>query len=147
MPGMAPDTVSGQEFTDREVRQVFESFDQPVRERLCELRKMILNEAACHPEIGEVQETLKWGQPSYLPVKPRTGTTIRLGRHSTKVDKVGLYFNCNSSLVDDYQQLYPGAFEYEGRRAILLGLNGPVCEKELRHCIALALTYHLNKKR
>ena len=144
---MAPDTVSDREFTGREVRQVFESFDEPVRERLLELRKMILDEAARHPEIGEVQETLKWGQPSYLPVKPRTGSTIRLGCHSTKAGKVGLYFNCNSSLADDYQQLYPGVFEYEGRRAILLGLTGAFEEKPLRHCIALALTYHLNKKR
>ena len=108
---------------------------------------MILDEAARHPEIGELRETLKWGQPGYLPVKPRIGTTIRIGRHSTDAGKVGLYFNCNSSLADDYKQLYPGVFEYEGRRAILLGLTGALEEKPLRHCIALALTYHLNKKR
>lgn len=139
--------VSGSEFRDGKVQQVFESYDRPVRDRLLDLRQMILDEAARHPEIGELRETLKWGQPSYLPVKPRIGTTIRIDRHSTNADKVGLYFNCNSSLADDYQQLYPGVFEYDGRRAILIGLTGPVREKELRHCMALALTYHLNKKR
>lgn len=140
-------TVSGREFRDWKVRQVFESFDEPIGNRLLDLRKMILDEAARHPEIGELLETLKWGQPSYLPATPRVGTTIRIGRHSTDAGKVGFYFNCNSSLADDYQQLYPGVFEYEGRRAILLGLNGTIREQELRHCIALALTYHLNKKR
>lgn len=139
--------MAGRGFKDRKVQHVFESVDEPVRGRLLDLREMILDEADRHPEIGEVQETLKWGQPSYLPAKPRIGTTIRLGRYSTAGDKVGFYFNCNSSLADDYQQLYPGVFEYEGRRAILIGLDGPVHEKELRHCIALALTYHLNKKR
>lgn len=139
--------ISGRKFRDRKVQQVFETFGEPVRGRLLELREMILDEAGRHPEIGELRETLKWGQPSYLPVKPRIGTTIRIGRHSTDAGKVGLYFNCNSSLADDYKQLYPGIFEYEGRRAILIGLNGAIREKELRHCIALALTYHLNKKR
>ncbi|NNJ77534.1 MAG: DUF1801 domain-containing protein [Anderseniella sp.] len=139
--------ISNQAFRDRKVRQVFDSFDEPVRERLLQLREMILDEAARNPEIGELQETLKWGQPSYLPVKPRIGTTIRLDRHSTDAGKIGFYFNCNSSLADDYQQFYPGVFEYEGRRAILIGVDGPVPEQALRHCIALALTYHLNKKR
>ena len=144
---MKPKTISNGGFRDRKVQQVFENFDEPVRARLLQLREMILDEAARHREIGELRETLKWGQPSYLPVKPRIGTTIRIGRHSTDADKVGFYFNCNSSLADDYQQLYPGVFEYEGRRAILLGLTGAFEEKPLRHCIALALTYHLNKKR
>ncbi len=144
---MKVQTVSSGEILDRKIRQVFESFDEPARDRLLQLREVILDEAGRHPEIGELQETLKWGQPSYLPVKPRIGTTIRIGGHSTNTGKVGLYFNCNSSLADDYQQLYPGVFEYEGRRAILIGLKGAIRETELRHCIALALTYHLNKKR
>ncbi len=144
---MKVQTVSGGEILDRKVRQVFESFDEPVRDRLLQLRGVILDEADRHPEIGELLETLKWGQPSYLPAKPRVGTTIRIARHSRDAGKVGLYFSCNSSLADDYQQLYPGVFEYEGRRAILIGLKGTIRETELRHCIALALTYHLNKKR
>ncbi|MEO1159874.1 MAG: DUF1801 domain-containing protein, partial [Pseudomonadota bacterium] len=107
----------------------------------------IIEEARRHPEIGELQETLKWGQPSYLPAKPRIGTAIRLGPDRNNAAQVGFYFNCNSSLADDYQQLYPGVFNYEGRRAILIAVDGQVAEKPLRHCIALALTYHLNKKR
>ncbi len=139
--------ISNQAFRDRKVQQVFESFGEPVRERLLQLREMILDEAGRHSEIGELHETLKWGQPSYLPVMPRIGTTIRIAGHSTDSGKVGLYFNCNSSLADDYKQLYPSVFEHESRRAILIGLKDTIREKELRHCIALALTYHLNKKR
>jgi len=140
-------TIQGHQFRDRKVQQVFEAHDISLRKQLLNLREMILDEADRHPEIGELRETLKWGQPSYLPVKPRIGTTIRIAPHSSTADKIGFYFNCNSSLADEYKQLYPGVFVYEGRRAILIDLNGQVHEKELRHCIALALTYHLNKKR
>lgn len=140
-------TGSGTGFRDPTIRKVFENHDEPVRERLLELRELIIDEAGRHPEIGELQETLKWGQPSYLPARPRVGTTLRIDGSRKQVGKVGLYFNCNTSLADDYRQLYPGVFEFEGNRAILLEVNGALDEKALRHCIALALTYHLNKKR
>lgn len=144
---MTPQTGTTHPFGDSAVQQVFERCDKPVRDRLLELRTMILDEAARHPEIGEVRETLKWGQPSYLPAKPRIGTTLRIDRVRNSATQVGFYFTCNSTLADDFQQLYPGVFEYEGSRAILIDADGPIPEKALRHCIALALTYHLNKKR
>lgn len=144
---MTLQAASNLEFHDQKVRQVFEAYDQPVRGRLLQLRQLIIDEAGRHPDIGELQETLKWGQPSYLPAKPRIGTTIRIDHSSKHAGQIGFYFNCNSSLADDYQQLYPGVFAYEGNRAILIGVNEALPEKPLRHCIALALTYHLNKKR
>ncbi len=135
------------QFDDSNVQRVFERYDKPVRARLLELREMILDEAGRHPEIGAVRETLKWGQPSYLPARPRVGTTLRIDRNRNNAMQVGFYFTCNSTLADDFRQLYPGVFDYDGRRAILIGVDGPVPEQALRHCIALALTYHLNKKR
>lgn len=140
-------TAADPAFHDRKVQEVFENHDKPVRAKLLELRRLILDEAGRHSEIGELQETLKWGQPSYLPAKPRIGTTLRIDRHPGETGQVAVYFNCNSSLADDFQQLYPGLFEYEGRRAIVIGTQGTVQEDALRRCIALALTYHLNKKR
>lgn len=144
---MKPQIIPDLEFRDRKVREVFENYDNSVRGKLLELRQLIIEEAGRHSEIGELQETLKWGQPSYLPAKPRIGTTLRIDRHPTRTGQVAIYFNCNSSLADDFQQLYAGLFEYEGRRAILIGVEGPLHEDALRHCMALALTYHLNKKR
>ncbi len=132
---------------DRKVREVFGNYENSIRGKLLELRRLIMDEAGRHPEIGKLQETLKWGQPSYLPAKPRIGTTLRIDRHPIRADMVGLYFSCNSSLADDFQQLYPGLFEFEGRRAILISTEDLVHEAALRHCVALALTYHLNKKR
>ncbi len=144
---MKLDTDSGTGFRDKTIRKVFENHDEPVLERLLELRELIIDEAGRHPEIGELQETLKWGQASYLPARSRVGTTLRIDGSRKHPGRVGLYFNCNTLLADDYRQLYPGIFEFEGNRAILLEVNGAFDEKALRHCIALAFTYHLNKKR
>ena len=33
--------------------------------------------------VGEITETLRWGQPSYITSKPKSGTTIRTGLHRT----------------------------------------------------------------
>lgn len=147
MVDVKPKTGTTHQFSDSSVQQVFEHYDDPVRKRLLALRDMILDEAARHPEIGEVRETLKWGQPSYLPARPRIGTTLRIDRTRNNPAQVGLYFTCNSTLGDDFRQLYSGVFEFEGNRAILISVDGPLPERPLRHCIALALTYHLNKKR
>lgn len=47
-----------------------------VRELVMRLRQLALDTAAELAEVGDVEETLKWGEPSYVS---RTGSTIRLG--------------------------------------------------------------------
>jgi len=88
---MKPQTVPDHEFRDRKVGEVFRNFDNSVRDKLLELRQLIVDEAGRHSEIGELLETLKWGQPSYLPVKPRIGTTLRIGPHPTKARTIGMF--------------------------------------------------------
>ncbi|VAW30879.1 FIG00766138: hypothetical protein [hydrothermal vent metagenome] len=129
-----------------EVTAVFEAYPKPVREKLLALRQMILETAVSTPGVGEIIETLKWGQPSYLTVKPKSGTTIRIGVHKTEPGQIALYVHCQTSLIDSFRQLYPTQLSYEGNRAILLKLDEDFAQEALRHCITLALTYHLNKK-
>ncbi len=40
------------------------------------LRQLVLDTAAALAEVGEVEETLKWGEPGYVT---KTGSIIRLG--------------------------------------------------------------------
>jgi hypothetical protein len=129
-----------------EVTAVFEAYPAPVREKLLALRQMILETAVSTPGVGEIVETLKWGQISYLTVKPKSGTTIRIGAHKTKPEQIAMYVHCQTNLIDSFRQLYPTQFNYEGNRAILFKLNEELPQEALRHCIASALTYHLNKK-
>ena len=130
------------EFT--EVTAVFERYPQPIREKLLELRQMVLETAAATPGVGQIVETLKWGQPSYLTVRPKSGTTIRLDAHDVDQEQIGLYVHCQTSLISTFRQRYPN-LTFEGNRAIVLNVQNALPKETLRDCIALALTYHRTK--
>ena len=57
-----------------------------------------------------------------------------------------MYFNCNTSLVDTFRELYGDVFMFEGNRAIVFGEADEIPVAELKHCISLALTYHRVKR-
>ena len=135
------------QFDNPDVASVFESYAKDVRARLMSLRQLILDVASTTQRVGKIEETLKWGQPSYLTKDPKTGTTIRLGQPKDRPDTVGFYVSCQTNLVETFKQQYPHEFTYEGDRAILLPVGGEIPAAELRHVIAMALTYHLNKNR
>ncbi len=58
-----------------------------------------------------------------------------------------MYFHCQTNLVETFRELYPKEFSYGRNRSILLNAKGEVPEAALRHCVALALTNHLNKRK
>jgi hypothetical protein len=131
---------------DKQVKQVIEAHGAAVRDRLLAIRQLVFDEAGRHVEIGELAETLKWGQLSFLPKKARVGTTVRFDVSTKQPARLAMYVNCQTSLVDTYRQLYPDAFQFEGNRAVTFAVDGDLPAQQLRHCIALALTYHLAKK-
>jgi len=56
-----------------------------------------------------------------------------------------VYFHCQTNLVATFRELYPEEFNFGGNRSILLNAGDKIDEPALRHCLALALTYHLRK--
>jgi hypothetical protein len=46
----------------------------PARRTLLLVRDLIFTTATDLEDVGEINETLKWGQPSYVPARPRTGS-------------------------------------------------------------------------
>jgi hypothetical protein len=131
---------------NQEVARVFASYPVKVRSRLMQLRKLILETATELPEVGVLEETLKWNEPAYLTTQSKSGSTIRINRLSDSDSKYAMYFNCKTNLVDSFRSLFPTAFVYRGDRAIEFDLTGKVPIAELKICIAMALTYHLKKK-
>ncbi len=113
-----------------------------VQKRLDQLSVLIKDVAAKNAAIGELEETFKWGQLSYLPRKKRVGTTVRIDQHDD--DHVAMYVHCQTTLVDTYRSLFP-ELTYDGNRAVLVPLTGRLPKGELKVCIEAALTYHLNK--
>ncbi|MCG8690096.1 MAG: DUF1801 domain-containing protein [Minwuiales bacterium] len=133
-------------FDNPDVAAVFDSYPKDVRKPLLRLRQLILETAASTDGVGALEETLKWGQPSYLTAKPKTGSTIRIDRVKGREGKYALYVHCQTNLVSTFREIYPDSFSYEGNRSIVFDTGDSLPEDELRHCISLALTYHLRKK-
>ena len=121
------------------VAAAFQSYPGEIRSRLLYLRELILDVASESPEIGDVEETLKWGEPSYLV---EGGSTVRLGWKASRPEHYAMYFNCNTKLVGTFREVYSELLDFEGDRAIVLHRDDVVPEAALKHCIALSLRYH-----
>jgi len=134
-------------FQTADVASVFDAYPPDVREKLLGLRRLILQTAAATEGVGPLQEALKWGQPSYLTAETKSGTTIRIDHVASAPGRYGMYVHCQTSLVETFRELYPDALNYEGDRAIVFEPDDDIPEDIVRHCIALALTYHLHKSR
>lgn len=125
--------------TDPEVESVFTNYPELVRNKLLHLRKLILDAANEMDEIQQIEETLKWGEPSYLVKK---GSTIRIDWKEKKPNQYAIYFKCTSRLVPTFKMIYNSLFKYEGNRAIIFQMNDMIPEAELKRCISVGLTYH-----
>jgi hypothetical protein len=119
------------------------AFPASTQKRLNALRRLILDTARKTEGVGEIAEALKWGQQSFLTPQTRSGSTIRID--ATKDGRTAMYFNCQTNLISTFRQIYPKDFIFEGNRALLFDSAKSLPEKPLRHCIELALTYHLRK--
>jgi len=128
------------------VDAVFAACPKPARAKLLALRKLILDTAKSTKGVGRLEEALKWGQPSYLTAETGSGSTIRIDRVKSEKSQVAVFFHCQTDLVDTFRELYP-RLSYSGNRAILLDADKELPEAELRHCVGLALTYHLRKRK
>lgn len=128
-------------FDSEAVAQKFATYPPALRERMLKLRAMVFDTAAVTPGVGRIEETLKWGQPSYLTPETGSGTTVRIDAHQ---GGVAMFVHCQTNLVETFRRHYPG-LDYQGDRAIVMR-NGPIDEAALRHCIGLALTYHARKR-
>ena len=117
-----------------------------MREKLMFLRQLIFETAAATEGVGELDETLKWGEPSYLTPKTKSGSTVRIDWKKINEGQYAMYFKCTTNLVETFREKYPTEFKFGGNRSIIFNEEDEIPVKELSDCIALALTYHLNKK-
>jgi hypothetical protein len=111
------------------------------------LRKLIFDTAGKTQGVGELEETLKWGQPSYLTSETKSGSTVRIDAIKGDVTRCAVYFICHTNLVDRFRELYRGKLEFEGNRAIVLDVRASLPAHEIGHRIAMALIYQLDKRR
>jgi len=122
-----------------DVARKLQSYPKPIRRRLMHLRELLFDVAAGNPDIGDLEETLKWGEPSYLAEQ---GSTVRIGWSKSRPDCYAMYFNCNTKLVDTFKEVYSDLFRFEGNRAIIFHQEDALPTEALEHCIQLSLKYH-----
>ena len=132
------------EFENPKIAEVFNAYPEKVREKLMLLRQLIFDTASETEGVGDLEETLKWGQPSYLTTQSKSGSTIRIDPLKSDDEKYAIYFNCKTTLVDTFREIYPEKFNFEGNRSIVFNLKDEIPINELSDCISIALTYHLN---
>jgi hypothetical protein len=128
-----------------EVASIFAAYPTAIRNKLKEVRQLIFEVAKTTEGIAPLKETLKWGEPAYLPAKPRIGSTIRLGWKRSAPEHCAIYFHCQTTLIGTFRTLFADEFAFEGNRALLLRPSEPLPEAPLAACVAMALTYHRNK--
>jgi len=130
-------------FQTAEVAVKFRGFPDHALRRLLAIRQLIFETADETPGVGTVVETLKWGQPAYLTVKPKSGSTIRLGL--SKRGATAIFAHCQTTIISDFQTLFPNDFVYQANRAVHLPEDTGLPADQLRLLIRSALTYHLPK--
>lgn len=130
-----------------DVKKVFDAYPKVHRKAMLAIRELIYEVAGSIEDVGELEETLKWGEPAYLTAESKTGTTIRIDWKRKNPDVYGIYFNCQTSLLERFRNDYPDEFQFDRNRAIMLPVDEPLPIGPLSKCFAVALTYHRDKHR
>ena len=121
-----------------QMQQKFSVYPCAAKDALLTLRAIILD-LAMQNNLQELEETLKWGQPSYLG---KHASTIRIDWNEKDPDHYRVYFICNTLLVETFRELYPKDFNYEANRVIVFSVGEKLPLNALKHCLTMALNYH-----
>lgn len=132
-------------FTSTTVAAKFDTYPPNVRWKLLALRELIFQIAAATNGVGEIEESLKWGEPAYA-TKNKSGSTLRIDWKQKDPLHYAMYFHCQTNLIETFRTIFPHDFTFEGNRALVFSLEGEIPKDTLAMCIAAALTYHLKKK-
>jgi hypothetical protein len=132
-------------FAQPDVARVFRAYPAAMRRRLLRLRALIF-ETAAGLGVGRLEETLRWGEPTYVTTTG-SGSTIRINRRRQNPRQYAMYFHCRTSLVDTFRTAFPDTFTFEGNRAIVFDEGDRVPVRELAVCIETALTYYRKASR
>ena len=125
------------------VERYSDGLPKEAREALYSLRD-IIRAAAEASGTTPLEESFKWGQPSFAPAK-RKGTPIRLSWSQKAPDRVEMLVHCQTSLVDAWRHRLGDLFDYDGTRAVHISLEKHLPEEALHIMAVMALTYHQRK--
>lgn len=132
-------------FDDPGVQAAFDAFPTDVRDMALTLRDLIFSVAWDTPQVGRVDEMLKWGQPAYLTPETKAGSTLRIGMASE--GGAALFAHCATDIISTYATTFPGTDHIAGNRAVIFRKASDIVPARLRLLIFHGLTYHLDRRR
>jgi len=121
-----------------DIQAKIDTYPTHAKKKFLALRALVYL-AAKELNINKVEETLKWGEPSYLT---KTGSTIRIDWKASTPDKIYIFFNCKSVLIQTLKELYPDQLSLEGNRAVVMKIDNMPNDAIIKHCFSMALNYH-----
>jgi hypothetical protein len=127
-------------FQSPAAQDAFAAFPPRSRNTLMAVRTMIFEIAATLP-VGRIEETTKWGQPSYATPDTKSATPIRLGL--SKAGGLAIFTHCQSTVMGDFRALAPPELKFDGNRTVYLPNHSSPALDELAPLIRAALTYRL----
>jgi Domain of unknown function (DU1801) len=133
-------------FSNPQVSEVFDTYPPEFRKKLLALRELIYKTAETMEGVGELEETLRWGEPTYITSQNKTGSIIRIAWKKKSPSQYAMYFHCQTDLIQTFRTLFPTEFRFEGNRSIIFEESDTVPVDSLTFCIAAALTYHRTKE-
>ncbi len=120
-----------------QIKSIFAGYPQQLRKPMKQLHDWI-HEVAAEHDLS-VEESIKWGEPSY---RSEHGSPVRLGVRTDNEPLCCVYFNCQTSLVETFQELYSDELIFDGKRALTLKADTEFPADTVKHCLELALKYH-----
>ena len=124
-----------------DVLSIYENYEEKYRMPLLKIRELIFDTAEKIYGAESIEEELKWNQPSYAA---KYGSPIRLDIFSQ--NNIGIFFNCRTTLVENFKIQFGDLFLYSKNRAVILDIHEELPVNELVICFETALSYHKIKK-
>ena len=84
--------VRYKKFKCQKVKDIFDSYPENIRPKMLFLRELVFKIAAHTNEVGEVEECIRWSEPSYTTPHTKSGSTIRMDWKEKTPHVYYLYF-------------------------------------------------------
>lgn len=124
-----------------DIQALYPKYSALEKQKLTEMQNLI-HKVADESDI-EISEGVKWGQLSFATPNE---TPIRIDKFSDT--QIALFVHCQTHLIETWRSLFSDRLHFSKNRAIIIDLNEPLPEEQLKICIDQAFNYHLkNRKR
>lgn len=118
-----------------DIQVLYSKYSALEKQKLTEMQDLI-HKVADESDI-DITESVKWGQLSFATPN---GTPIRIDKFSDT--QVALFVHCQTDLIETWRSLFSDTLQFSKNRAIIISLDEPLPEEQLKICIDQAFNYH-----